>query len=204
VSDDVSAGGEAAPSPTGAVPDPAPAEAQPTAAVRALQERWADSIELVEVNDGQWRIELSEREPLVDMVRHLKETPELGFDFLVDVTGLDHYGEEPRFRAVYILRSMQLREELVLKVKVPETGDPEGIWAPSLTSLYPTADWLEREAYDMFGLEFRGHPDLRRIMMPEIFHDHPLRKDFPMEGKMTDHEWAEWIIERSQRLTEQG
>lgn len=176
--------------------DDAPQEPAPTAAVQALQERWSDAIELVEDNAGQWRVELSDREPLLDMVTHLKETPELGFDFLVDVTGLDHYGEEPRFRALYVLRSMKLREDLVLKVKVPE----DDIWAPSLTSLFPTADWLEREAYDMFGIEFRGHPDLRRIMMPEVFTDHPLRKDFPMEGRMTDHEWAEWIIERAQRV----
>ena len=173
---------------------------EPTAAVRALQERWGDAIELAEENRGQWRVELSAREPLLDMVTYLKETPELGFDFLVDVTGLDHYGEEPRFRAVYVLRSMKLREELVLKVQVPEEDGAEGTWAPSLTSLFPTADWLEREAYDMLGITFRGHPDMRRIMMPEIFQDHPLRKDFPMEGRMSDHEWAEWIIERAQRV----
>jgi len=171
----------------------------PTAAVRALQARWADAIEVAEENGGQWRVELSSREPLVDMVRFLKDEPSLAFDFLVDVTGLDHYGEEPRFRAVYVVRSMKLREDLVLKVEVPETEDPEGIWAPSLTSLYPSANWLEREAYDMFGIRFRGHPDLRRIMMPEIFEDFPLRKDFPMEGRMTDQEWAQWVIQRAQR-----
>ena len=168
----------------------------PTAAVAALQERWGAQIELCEVNDGQWRVELAEREPLLDMVTFLKDDPNLRFDFLVDVTGLDEYGSEPRFRAVYVLRSMTQNEDLVLKVKVPE----DDIWAPSLTSLFATADWLEREAYDMFGIEFKGHPDMRRILMPEIFEDYPLRKDFPMEGTMTDQEWAEWIIARAQRV----
>ena len=175
---------------------------QPTAAVLALQERWGDAIESVEQNRGQWRVELSDREPLLDMVRHLRETPELAFESLVDVTALDHYGEEPRFRALYVLRSMKLREEIILKVKVPEAVETVDTWAPSLTSLFPTANWLEREAYDMFGIHFRGHPDMRRIMMPEIFEDYPLRKDFPMEGKMTDHQWAEWVIMRAQRVEE--
>ncbi len=186
--------------------DKATAEERPSVAVSAamkvLRERWGDVIELAEENRGQWRVELSSRDPLVDIVRHLKETADLQFDFLVDVTALDHYGEEPRFRAVYVLRSMKLSEDLVLKVKVPEQAESGGTWAPSLTPLFRSANWLEREVYDMFGIEFRGHPDLRRIMMPEIFEGHPLRKDFPMEGTMTDHEWAEWIIARAQRVEE--
>ena len=169
-----------------------------SAAVVALQERWADAIEVCEENRGQWRVEFSDREPLLEIVTFLRDDPALKYDFLVDITGLDHYGEEPRFRALYILRSMTLNDDIVLKVKVPE----EDIWAPSLTSLFASANWLEREAYDMFGIKFRGHPDMRRILMPEIFHDFPLRKDFPMEGTMTDQEWAEWIISRAQRVEE--
>ncbi len=169
-----------------------------SAAVVALQERWADAIEVCEENRGQWRVEFSDREPLLEIVTFLRDDPALKYDFLVDITGLDHYGEEPRFRALYILRSMTLNDDIVLKVKVPE----EDIWAPSLTSLFASANWLEREAYDMFGIKFRGHPDMLRILMPEIFHDFPLRKDFPMEGTMTDQEWAEWIISRAQRVEE--
>jgi NADH-quinone oxidoreductase subunit C len=169
-----------------------------TAAVAALQERFGGAIELCEENDGQWRVELSEREPLLEMVTFLRDDPKLRFDFLVDVTGLDEYGTEPRFRAVYVVRSMTLNEDIVLKVKVPE----DDIWAPSLTSLYAASNWLEREVFDMFGIEFRDHPDMRRILMPEIFEDFPLRKDFPMEGTMTDQEWAEWIISRAQRVEE--
>ncbi len=164
-------------------------------AVRKVRERFPDAVRGVAVNRGQWRLDV-ERDRLVEIVEFLRDEPGLAFVFPVDVTGLDHYGEEPRFRAVYVLRSFERHEEIVLKVEVPE----EDIWAPSLTALFPAADPLEREAYDMFGIEFRGHPNLTRIMMPEIFEDFPLRKDFPMEGKMSDQEWAEWIIGRAQRL----
>jgi NADH-quinone oxidoreductase subunit C len=170
----------------------------PTAAVAALQERWGSVIAECEDNRGQWRLELSEREPLLEMVTFLRDDPSLKFDFLVDITGLDHYGEEPRFRAIYVLRSMTLNDDIVLKVSVPE----DDIWAPSLTSLFASANWLEREVYDMFGIEFKDHPDMRRILMPDMFEDFPLRKDFPMEGTMTDQEWAEWIISRAQRVEE--
>ena len=165
-----------------------------TAAVQAIRERFGDQVLAAEVNRGQWRLDV-EREALRDVVGLVKDDPH-GFDFLVDVTALDHFGEEPRFRAVYVLRSMKLREELVLKVHVPEND----IWAPTLSDIFPTANRHEREAYDMFGIEFRDHPDLRRIMMPDMYPHFPLRKDFPMEGIMTDQEWAEWIIGRAQRL----
>lgn len=162
--------------------------------VALLRTRFGDAIRGAAENRGQWLVDL-DREVCVEAAQALRDAPELAFDFLVDVTGLDHYGEEPRFRALYVLRSMKLRREIVLKVEVPE----EDIWAPTFTGDWMTALQLEREAYDMFGIEFRGHPDLRRIMMPEVFEDFPLRKDFPMEGKMTDQEWAAWIIGRAQR-----
>lgn len=165
-----------------------------SAAVRAIRAQFGDAVLHVQDNRGQWLMEL-EREVLIPAVELIRDDPALRFDFCVDVTCLDHYGEEPRFRTIYVMRSMSLNEDIVLKVRVPE----EDIWAPSLTPLFPAANTIEREAYDMFGVEFRGHPDLRRIMMPEIFEDFPLRKDFPMEGKMTDQEWASWIIGRAQR-----
>ncbi len=173
------------------------AVAAESAAVGALRERFGDAVGAAVENRGQWRVDL-DRGVCLDAIRHLRDDPGLGFEFLVDVTGLDHYGEEPRFRVLWVLRCLKRREELVLKTEVPE----EDCWAPSLADDWDCADFLEREVFDMFGIDFRGHPDLRRILLPDVFEDFPLRKDFPMEGTMTDQQWAEWIVARAQREAE--
>ncbi len=182
--------------PPGALsPSPASPPAEESEVVRTLRERFADAVLDVSQNRGQFRVTIA-RERLPEVVQFLRDEPALRFDFLVDLSALDHYGAEPRFRTFYVLRSMSRHEELVLKCEVPE----EDCWVPTLTGLFATADWLERECYDMFGIDFRGHPDLRRILMPEFFTDFALRKDFPLPGRLTDQEWAEWIIARAQRL----
>jgi NADH-quinone oxidoreductase subunit C len=107
---------------------------------------------------------------------------ELGFDYLVDITSVDHFGEDPRFEVIYELSSIATSFHLRLKVLLPEQ-DPQ---LPSVSAIWPTADWHEREVFDMMGIRFAGHPDLRRILMWEGFPHHPLRKDFPLEGKSTD------------------
>lgn len=107
---------------------------------------------------------------------------ELGFDYLIDVASLDHLGDEPRFEMVYEISSLASGVQLRLKAKVPEDN-----WeVPSLTGIWPTADWHEREVYDMMGIRFSGHPDLRRILMWEGYPFFPLRKDFPLQGKPSD------------------
>lgn len=162
--------------------------------VKLLRERLGAKVLDVAVNDGQWRVAL-ERDALLDAEQFLRDDPRTDFRMLIDVTALDHHPAEPRFRVVHVLRSLSKRCDLVLKVAVPE----DDCWAPSAAGLFPTANWLERECWDMFGVKFRGHPDLRRILMPDDFPDHPLRKDFPVQGKMTDQEWAEWVVARAQR-----
>ena len=107
---------------------------------------------------------------------------ELGFDYLVDVSGVDHFGEEPRFEMVYELYSMARGQHLRLKIAVSE-DDPE---VPTVSDIWATADWHERETFDMFGIRFSGHPDLRRILMWEGYPFHPLRKDFPLAGKPSE------------------
>jgi NADH-quinone oxidoreductase subunit C len=107
---------------------------------------------------------------------------DLGFNFLVDITGLDNYGEDPRFTIVYELYGMTHHSSLRLKTDVSE----ERSELPSVTGVWRTADWHEREIYDMLGVRFRGHPDLRRILMWEGYPYFPLRKDFPLAGKPTD------------------
>jgi NADH-quinone oxidoreductase subunit C len=114
-------------------------------------------------------------EKIVDALRHLKGE---SFAYLVDLTAVDWKERSPRFDVVYYLHSFQRGNERIrLKVKVAE-----GQECPSATAVYETANWMEREVFDLFGLTFAGHPDLRRILTWDGFNGHPLRKDFPVEG----------------------
>jgi NADH-quinone oxidoreductase subunit C len=106
----------------------------------------------------------------------------LGYDLLLDICSVDHFGEEPRFEMVYEFYSLATGLALRVKSKVSE----EDLEVPSLVSIFQTANWHEREVYDMMGIKFKGHPDLRRILMWEGYPYHPLRKEFPLEGKESD------------------
>ncbi len=118
-----------------------------------------------------------QREGAREIFRFLKDDPELHFNFLVDIAGADYLGKkEPRFEVVYHLCSLQTHQRLRVTLPVPET-DPV---VDSLTPLWKGANWLEREVWDMYGIRFRGHPDLRRILLYEEFKGHPLRKDYPV------------------------
>src|SRR5437870_6215855 len=103
---------------------------------------------------------------------------ELSFDYLIDITSIDNFGDEPRFEIVYHLYSMSHAAHLRLKSRVPEEAGA----VDTVSDIWPTANWHEREAYDMMGIKFNGHPDLRRILMWEGYPYFPLRKDFPLEG----------------------
>jgi NADH-quinone oxidoreductase subunit C len=103
---------------------------------------------------------------------------ELLFNYLIDVTSIDNFGEEPRFEIVYHLYSMPHALHLRLKLKVPEEAGA----VDTVSDIWPTANWHEREIYDMMGIKFNGHPDLRRILMWDGYPFYPLRKDFPLEG----------------------
>jgi NADH-quinone oxidoreductase subunit C len=111
-----------------------------------------------------------------------QEARSLGFDFLLDITGIDNYGEDPRWTVVYHL--YHLTEHVHLRLKTSVTEEKSEI--PTVSEVWATADWHEREIYDMLGLRFRGHPDLRRILMWEGYPHYPLRKDFPLAGKPTE------------------
>lgn len=106
----------------------------------------------------------------------------LGFDYLIDLSSVDNYGSDPRWTVVYELSGLAHGAHLRLRVDVSE----EKSELPSVSGVWPTADWHEREAYDMMGIRFQGHPDLRRILMWEGYPYFPLRKDFPLAGKTTD------------------
>jgi NADH-quinone oxidoreductase subunit C len=127
-------------------------------------------------------------EDLRDVIETLRSDPEIGLDWLVDLTALDRLGLElpegaPRFEVVYHLRSMKTGERLRLKAQVdlPEDGSEPVV--DTIVDLWKSANWMEREVFDMFGIKFRGHPDLRRILMYEEFVGYPLRKDYPKEKR---------------------
>lgn len=127
------------------------------------------------------------REGLEETFRFLKSDLKLDFDMLMDLTVVDYLGKkEPRFEVVYHLVSLRAKHRLRVKVPVPEE-EPE---VESLTPLWRSADWLEREAWDMFGIRFRGHPDLRRVLLYEEFQGYPLRKDYPV------NQWQPLVPER--------
>jgi NADH-quinone oxidoreductase subunit C len=103
---------------------------------------------------------------------------DLSFDYLIDITSIDNFGEEPRFEIVYELYSMTLALHLRLKLRVSEDAGA----VDTVSDIWPTANWHEREIYDMMGIKFNGHPDLRRILMWDGYPFFPLRKEFPLEG----------------------
>lgn len=113
---------------------------------------------------------------LVDTCLALRDTPSLRFTALVEVTAADYLPRDPRFEVVYHLLSIPNRLRLRLKVRVGESGS-----VPTVQGVWRSAGWLEREVWDMFGIVFDGHPDLRRLLMPEDWEGHPLRKDYPVQ-----------------------
>jgi NADH-quinone oxidoreductase subunit C len=126
------------------------------------------------------------RDGLVAALERLRDDPDLGFRFLADVTATDWPGLEPRFWLAYELRSMDHLHRVRVKVGLP--GDDPRV--PSATPLFAAANWPEREVFDFFGIVFEGHPDLRRIEMPEDWVGHPLRKDHPLAGVNTQYKGA--------------
>jgi NADH-quinone oxidoreductase subunit C len=124
------------------------------------------------------------RESLADVLRQCRDTPTLAFDVLMDLTAVDYLkfpGREdgPRFEVVYHLYSLAHNHRLRVKVRVEEDEATVATAVP----LWPIADWLEREVWDMFGIRFEGHPDLRRLLLYEEFQGHPLRKDYPINRR---------------------
>jgi NADH-quinone oxidoreductase subunit C len=129
---------------------------------------------------GEVTMTLAEAERITDVCSFAKK--ELGFDYLVDISSVDNYGEDPRWTLVYELYGYGHHCHLRLKTQVSE----EKSELPTVTTVWRGADWHEREIYDMMGVRFRGHPDLRRILMWDGYPYFPLRKDFPLAGKPTE------------------
>ncbi len=129
---------------------------------------------------GELTLKLGDAEKIAEVCAFAKK--ELGFDYLVDISSVDNYGEDPRWTIVYELSQLAGNVHLRLKTDVSEDKSE----LPTITGVWRTADWHEREIYDMMGVRFRGHPDLRRILMWEGYPYFPLRKDFPLAGKPSE------------------
>lgn len=156
-------------------PPPPPGLAIP-AFISALDAGMPGAVELVSWWVGDWTVVVA-RDRLRDAAAQLRQADSGDFDACVDVTATDWPPRERRFDVIYNLYSTRLRHRVRLKVRV---GDGEA--APSVTAIWPAAGWLEREVFDLFGIRFEGHPDLRRILMPDDWQGHPQRKDYPLEG----------------------
>jgi NADH-quinone oxidoreductase subunit C len=162
--------------PAGPTDPPPPAGADVPAFISAVQSAVPGGVTQLSFYVGDWTI-IVPATKLLEVGRFLRETPEAGFDFCSDVTASDWPTRPQRFDVIYCLFSTRHRKRVRLKVRAAET-EP----VPSVSSIWPAANWLEREVYDLFGVNFTGHPNRKRILMPDDWQGHPQRKDYPLEG----------------------
>jgi NADH-quinone oxidoreductase subunit C len=150
---------------------------EPTQIAEKLKEKFP--IEIVGVADFRGQVSVTVKsERIFDICSYLHEDPEMRMDFLSDLCGVDYPDRELRFEVVYNLYSIKYRHGIRLKAVLHE----ESPYISSVVQIWSGANWHEREACDMFGIVFKGHPDLRRILMPDDWDGYPLRKDYPLKG----------------------
>ncbi len=153
--------------------------------VAALRERFPNDVVRSHVQWGESTVVVTRR-AVHDIIRFLRDDPARAYNYLVDVTAVEYRDADQPLEVVWHLRSLPWQRFLRLKV---EFQPGEALEVPSVTDLYAAADWLERECWDMFGITFTGHPDLRRILMWDTYREgHPLRKDFPLRGRFSRSE----------------
>ncbi|HKA86563.1 MAG TPA: NADH-quinone oxidoreductase subunit C [Haliangiales bacterium] len=143
-----------------------------------LKERFGDAVVGTHSQHGDDTAVVA-RERVREVLSFLRDDPDLLYNFPSDLTCVDYYGREPRFEVVYHLYSLAKKQRVRVKCRVPEE-DPT---IDSVVSLYPAFNWFEREVWDMYGIKFNGHPDLRRLFMYESFQGHALRKDYPKDKR---------------------
>jgi NADH-quinone oxidoreductase subunit C len=163
-------------SPAGPVDPAAPADKAPPAFIARLEAAFPGMPVQVSYWVGDWTIIVPAAQILA-VAKSLREMPETSFDMCSDLTATDWPPRAARFDVVYCLYSLRHRHRLRVKAQLPD-----GQTIASVTPVWPSANWLEREVFDMFGIRFAGHPDLRRILMPEDWQGFPQRKDYPLEG----------------------
>jgi NADH-quinone oxidoreductase subunit C len=165
------------PAPPAGPPDPPPpVDVSVPGFITTLQSTLPDAITQVSYWVGDWTLIVS-TDRLLEVMRHLCAAEDGWFDTCSDITATDWPPRDERFDVSYALFSTRHRHRVRVKLRAGE-----GQAVPSVTSVWPSANWLEREVFDMFGIPFDGHPDLRRILMPDEWQGHPERKDYPLEG----------------------
>ena len=180
-------------------PDPPPPPDVPVPPfIASLQAALPGSVDQISYWVGDWTIVVPMAR-LIDVAAHLRDGPGAAFDACSDVTATDWPPRAQRFDVIYALYSTRLRHRVRVKVRAAD-GQP----VPSVTAIWPAANWLEREVFDLFGITFEGHPDLRRILMPDDWQGHPQRKDYPLEGpgEMLLENPVDWLKLRQAREVE--
>ena len=143
-----------------------------------MLEKLKKNKDIINIKEHEKLIEIEcDKNNILSLLKKLKENNDFIFDQLLDITAVDNPSRERRFDLIYIIQSLKKNKKLILKTSLKENDSIE-----TITSVYKAADWYERECYDLFGIEFTNHPDLRRIMTDYNFEGHPLRKDFPLTG----------------------
>ncbi len=173
---------------------------QPTEIAEKIKQEFPDQV----IDVAEFRDQCSviiKRDRLFNVCKYLHDDATLSLDHLKDLCGVDYLNKKDvRFEVVYNLYSIRHHHMIRLRAEVPE-NDPT---IQSVTPIWAGANWHERECFDMFGITFIGHPDMRRILMPEDWEGYPLRKDYPLKGPDPEHEWhgLTEVIERSKELRE--
>jgi NADH-quinone oxidoreductase subunit C len=173
---------------------------EPLQIAEALRGKFPEDV--LSINEFGGQVSAVIRKGLIlDICRYLRETPEFSMDHLRDLTAVDYLGrKDVRFEVVYHLYSIQHMHMLRLKAQVPE----DDCSIRSVVPLWEGAGCHERECYDLLGIVFKGNPDLRRILLPEDWEGHPLRKDYPVKGPAPENDWRGFreVLEKSERLKE--
>jgi NADH-quinone oxidoreductase subunit C len=163
---------------------------EPLEIVDRLKEKFFS--ELVNVRQFRDQVFVSvKREKIIDICRYLHDDPDIGMDYLADLCGVDYPDNRQRFEVVYNLYSLKFGHRLLLKALLQE----DDLTIESVVPIWKGANWHEREACDMYGIVFSGHPDLRRILMPEDWEGYPLRKDYPLKSHEVEYKGFDEIRE---------
>jgi len=169
---------------------------EPLEIANKIKEKFPEQVKDIKEFKGQVSVTLK-KEKIIDICKWLYE--EFEFDYLKDLCGVDYLGKkEVRFEVVYTLYSIKHHYMIRLKAEVDDK-DPT---IDSVINIWQGADWHERECYDMFGIIFKGHPDLRRILLPEDWEGHPLRKDYPAEGPREEWKGFQEVLDKAKELKE--